>query len=205
MGSWFQGISVHHGEGISVHKAYRAALQETAGNTDLGWNLQRPATHDQLPPARAHLLKLHNLKQRYHLGNMQNSATRWGTCIPSKSLWDTSDSNQSIFLKAPKGLLSPHNVKILCIWDGKKKDWTKARPKPSCTTIKSHSSMSRLRNTRWHRQDSKWFGYSHPLAQLPEVDTAALLGCLCLVPTAFLCRFHFWSLQHSGVSFAAWD
>lgn len=120
------------------------------------WNLQRLAAHDQLPPARAHLLKIHNLKQRPQLGNTKNSAPRWRTSIPSKSLWNTSDSNQSIFLKAPKALLSSHNVKILCIWDGQKKDWTKARPKPSCTTIKS-----RLRNTRCHCQNSKWFGYSH--------------------------------------------
>lgn len=68
---------------------------------------------------------------------------------------------EHFFLKVPKGLLSSHNVKILHIWDGTKKDWTKARPKPSCTTIKSHSSMSRLRNTRCHRQSSKWSGYSH--------------------------------------------
>lgn len=98
------------------------------------------------PPAGEHA------KQHHQLGNTHSQ---------QESMGYFRFKPERFFLKVPKDLLSSHNVKILCIWDGKKKDWTKARPKPSCTTIKSHSSMSRLRNTRCHRQSSKWFGYSH--------------------------------------------
>lgn len=177
----FQSTTVKAWQSISVHNRGKLWWQQSRKQRK-GRARIEPSKVDQLSPARTHFLKAPEPELSPTPG--EEAFRVYGT-----------DSNHSIPLMAPKGLLPSHSGATLHCED-KRKEWTKARPKPSLTIIKSRTHGGILRILS---------GLSSLMFMvLPsEVDMASFLGWLYLGPTTFLGRFHSWHLQHSGVSFAA--